>query len=125
VVNVPRDSPSGDRIGRISERERKVGLNEALFREVNERIERVSDALQIASERLGILCECGDISCMEQLEVPQAEFERIRQDATLFFVRNGHEDGEAEDIVEHHDHYDVVRKKADAARLARKLDSRS
>jgi len=122
---VPRDSPSGDRIGRISERERKVGLNEALFREVNERIERVSDALQIASERLGILCECGDISCMEQLEVPQAEFERIRQDATLFFVRNGHEDREAEDIVEHHDHYDVVRKKADAARLARKLDSRS
>jgi hypothetical protein len=62
---------------------------------------------------------------MEQLEVPQAEFERVRQDATLFFVRNGHEDEGVEDVVEHHDHYDVVRKRAEAAALARDLDSRS
>lgn len=106
----------------MGERQRKAGQNEALFREVNERIERVSDALEVTPQRLAILCECGDIDCMEQIEVSQSEFERIRQDPALFFVFPGHGDSDTEDVVEHREDYDVVRKAGEAAAVARDID---
>lgn len=108
----------------MDESQRRVGQNEALFREVNERIERVSDALEVTPQRLAILCECGDIDCMQQLEVTQEEFERVRRDPTLFFVCSGHSDNGVEDVVEHHDRYDVVRKISEAAKVARDTDPR-
>jgi hypothetical protein len=109
----------------VDERQRRIGKNEALFREVNERIERVTETLQVTTERLSILCECGDDSCTQQLEVTIPEFERIRADSTLFFVERGHELPDVEDVVEQTPAYDVVRKKPGGpAEVARELDSR-
>jgi hypothetical protein len=108
----------------VEERERRIGRNEALFREVNERIERVSGALRTGTDRMTILCECGDESCTDHLEVPIYEYERIRDDSTLFFVRPGHAKADVEDRVEHHDEYDVVRKEDRAADVARERDPR-
>jgi 5-bromo-4-chloroindolyl phosphate hydrolysis protein len=110
----------------IDDRQRRLGRNEALFREVNERIERVSQKLQVATESFKILCECGDTSCTDQLEVSLPEYERIRRDPTLFFVRPGHEQAEVDDAIEHTENYDVVRKKpGEAAEVARDLDPRA
>jgi hypothetical protein len=110
----------------MEERERQVGRNEALFREVNERIERVSNAFQVTTETIEILCECGNASCGERIELPLPEYERVRQVSTLFFVRPGHEQLDVENIVEQHGSYDVVRKKpGPAAEVARELDERS
>jgi hypothetical protein len=110
----------------MDERARQVGRNEALFREVNERIERVSNALQVTTETIEILCECGNASCGERIELSLSEYERVRQGSTLFFVRSGHEQRDVEDIVEQHGSYDVVRKKpGPAAELARELDERN
>jgi hypothetical protein len=110
----------------IDDRQRRLGRNEALFREVNERIERVSQSLQVATESFKILCECGDTSCTDQLEVSLPEYERIRRDSTLFFVRPGHEQPEVDDAIEHTKNYDVVRKKpGEAAEIARDLDPRA
>jgi hypothetical protein len=101
-------------------------MNEALFREVNERIERVSEALEVTNEEIALLCECGDEACTERLDVGLADYERIRSDGTLFFVRPGHDMADVEDVVEHGDGWDVVRKHAgDPADLARELDPRS
>ena len=108
----------------MEERERRIGRNEALFREVNERIQRVSGSLQTGSDRMTILCECGDSSCAEHIEVTMAEYERIRNESTLFFVRPGHAKLDVERIVENHDAYDVVRKNGEAAEVARELDPR-
>jgi hypothetical protein len=108
----------------VEDRERRIGRNEALFREVNERIERVSGALQTGSDTLTILCECGDPSCAEHVETTAAEYERIRNESTLFFVRPGHAKLDVEQVVEHHDQYDVVRKNGEAAEVARELDPR-
>jgi hypothetical protein len=117
--------PSGDKIGEVEERERRIGRNEALFREVNERIERVTEALQVKTDTIQILCECGNESCMEQISVPLPEYERVRSDAELFFICSGHQDPEAEAVVEQHESYDIVRKKpGPAAEIARKLDPR-
>jgi hypothetical protein len=108
----------------VEERERRIGRNEALFREVNERIERVSGALQTGTDTLTILCECGDSSCVEQIETTAAEYERVRRESTLFFVRPGHAKLDVEMVVEHYDEYDVVRKNGEAGEVARELDPR-
>jgi len=96
----------------VDERARRIGRNEALFREVNERIERVTQSLQVASETISILCECGDQTCAAQIEVSIPEYERIRKESTLFFVCSGHEQP------------DVRKKEGPAAEMARELDPR-
>ena len=59
-------------MARADERTRRIGLNEALFRQVNERIQEVSDDLGPAEEGAGyqILCECGDTDCTSSLQSP-------------------------------------------------------
>lgn len=110
----------------MDDRARRLGLNEALFREVNERIQRVSESLQMTSEQLAILCECGDESCTERVDVSIADYERIRADPTLFFVQPGHEAPDVEDVVERGPGWDVVRKRTGGpAELATELDPRS
>jgi hypothetical protein len=110
----------------VDERTRRIGLNEALFREVNERIERVTETLQVTSETIAILCECGNDSCTERVDVSLEDYERIRGESDLFFVIPGHEIPDVEDVVETNDGWDVVRKKAgEGAELARDLDARS
>ncbi|TML10414.1 MAG: hypothetical protein E6F94_06495 [Actinobacteria bacterium] len=110
----------------MEERERRIGRNEALFREVNERIERVSGALQTGTDSMTILCECGNESCVERIEVSVSDYERIRKDPKLFFVHSGHAKPEVETVVEEHEGYDVVRKNSGpAADMARELDPRS
>jgi hypothetical protein len=114
------------RSAHVDERARKIGHNESMFRQVNERIERVAETLQPTSDRLGILCECGDQTCTEQLDVAITDYERIRSDSTLFFVRKGHELSDVDNIVEQTAEYDVVRKKPGVpAGIARDLDPRS
>jgi hypothetical protein len=107
----------------VGKREERIGRNEALFREVNERIERVTETLQV--EALTILCECGDPSCFERIQVSLPDYERVRADPTLFLIRAGHEDSDIEDVVEEHEDCYVIRKKdASAAAEARKRDPR-
>jgi 5-bromo-4-chloroindolyl phosphate hydrolysis protein len=107
----------------VDERERRIGQNEALFREVNERIERLSQTLQ-ATDSITILCECGDASCTDQIEISLPKYQRIRQDPTLFFVRSGHEQTDIEYVVEQDESYNVVRKTDGAAEVARERDPR-
>ena len=110
----------------MDERQRRVGVNEALFREVNERIEEVSKTLQVAGERLAILCECGNDSCTERIEVPLSEYERTRKDGALFMILPGHEIPDVEDVVERAAEYHVVHKRTGGpAELARELDPRA
>ena len=109
----------------MDERQRRLGVNEALFREVNERIEAVSETLQMTSEKIAILCECGDEGCTERVEITISDYERIRSDGALFFVRPGHEANDVEDVVERGDGWDVVRKRVGGpAELAHDLDPR-
>jgi hypothetical protein len=108
----------------VEERERRIGRNQALFREVNERIERVSGALRTGTNGLTILCECGNDTCAEHIEVLSSDYERVRAESTLFFLRPGHANPEVEVVVESHDGYDVARKEGPAAEVADDLDGR-
>lgn len=109
----------------MDERARKVGRNEAMFREVNERIEGLAKTFRLGNRPLELVCECGDGACAEQIAVDSSEYEEIRADPTLFAIAVGHEAPDVEDVVAKHEGYDVVRKHAGGpAELAKSTNPR-
>jgi hypothetical protein len=112
-----------DSDGRLDPREERIARNEALFREVNERVREVSDAGP--AELIGFLCECGDARCTESISLTRAEYERLRSDPLLFGVKPGHAIADAEDVVDVDDRFQMVRKHRDEGVIARATDPRS
>jgi hypothetical protein len=106
----------------MSSREQRIAANEALFRDVNERIARV-DAPH--HSEIEIICECGDRDCLERITVSVAEYEGARADPALFLAASGHLMPEAEELVEERGGHQVLRKTGDAAALAEERDPRS
>jgi hypothetical protein len=109
----------------VEERERRIGLNEALFREVNERL--LEQAQGFAHpEKLDLICECGNASCASRIEMNRDEYEQVRSDSATFAIVKGHEIPDVEEIVEQRKGYDVVRKTApEAEEAAEKTDPRT
>jgi hypothetical protein len=104
----------------MDEREQKIGENEALYRTVNERIESLNQAFGTLTNTMTVVCECGDVTCAEQIEIEIAEYERIRSDPTLFIIVPGHEIADVEDVVEEREAFHVVKKHSgDPANFAR------
>jgi hypothetical protein len=101
-------------------RAEKGAQNQALIREVNERIEEVAgDAASVE-----FLCECWDTSCIETLTLSIGEYEAIRTSPTRFPIMPGHDRPEFERVVEENGRYAVVEKFGEAAEIVRKLDPR-
>jgi hypothetical protein len=112
-----------DSDGRLDPREERIARNEALFREVNERVREVSDA--DASERIEFLCECGDAGCTESISLTRAEYERLRSDPLLFGVKPGHAIADVERVVDANERFEIVRKHHDEGMVARATDPRA
>jgi hypothetical protein len=110
----------------VDERARRVGRNEALFRTINEEIEKLEQASAFPQDDLTIVCECGDLLCDDRFLVPVRAYEEVRGDPTTFFVLPGHEKPEFEDVVDRAERYFVVRKRpGEPAQLAAATDLRS
>ena len=110
----------------LDERQRRIGRNEAIFREVNERLERLSETVGAPEDTISFLCECGDEGCVERIELTREEYERLRSDPQLFAVVSVHEVADVEAVVEQREGYDVIRKRpGEAAELATELDPRA
>ena len=108
------------------ERSRRVGHNEALYRQVNERIEDLNEAFGAVTGDFAVVCECGDLDCKEQIRVSREAYEGARAHPTRFLVRRGHELPEVEHVVDRADDYVVVEKDApEAVRFAEETDPRS
>lgn len=102
------------------DRNERFARNEAVFREVNERIEELTNE----GESLALVCECGNPDCQEPLRVAIAEYERVRQEPTDFLVAPGHVIPEIEKVVIGTERFDIVRKLAGEGELARETDPR-
>jgi hypothetical protein len=106
----------------------KLAANEALFREVNERIweadKRLPDPGQEPARYLQILCECADPECLEHVDLTREEYEEIREEPTHFALRAGHENGSLEKTVWETERFVVVEKFA-AEELLERTDPRS
>ena len=113
------------RLTTVDEREERVGRNEALFRQVNERLKEIGENFSLVSESADFVCECGTAACAEPIRLPLTEYERIRSEPELFFVVPGHELSDVESVVETNEGYDVVRKhEGTPAQFARETDPR-
>ena len=110
----------------MPDRAERVGLNEAVFREVNERIKDLADTFDLQDRLLDLVCECGAAICVERISMTHDDYERIRSDPHQFSVYPGHEDEGLEVVVERRRGYDVVRKRdPEAAAVAEATDPRS
>ena len=108
------------------EQARRVGLNESIFRQVNEQIESLNHGVGVGLPTLTVICECADGDCTERIEIAIPAYERVRADPRRYIVVSGHVLREFESIVEQADRYDVVEKRdGEAARLAEETDPRS
>ncbi|HEU5362727.1 MAG TPA: hypothetical protein VFU56_05250 [Gaiellaceae bacterium] len=95
----------------MDEAQRRKAANEAVFREVNERIEALHRRFELSDEEpLSIVCECDRIDCTERLDVTVELYERTRADSARFFVVPGHDDPTVESVIESSEGYLVVRK---------------
>jgi hypothetical protein len=94
--------------------------NEALFREVNERIAQLGESAQAWSPdgTIEFMCECGrDGGCGERVRVPLDAYERVRQQDDRFVVVPGHETPDLEHTVDSGEGYLVVDKIAEVEPL--------
>jgi hypothetical protein len=108
------------------DRDERIGLNEAVFREVNERINDLAGHFGLEEQPLDLVCECGDPTCVERISMSRSAYERLRSEPTHFAVHPGHTQPDVEDIVERRPAYLVVRKReGDPADVARETDPRS
>lgn len=109
----------------MSAREERIGLNEAVFREVNERIEQLAERFDLKSHTLDLVCECGDANCVERISMTHAEYEQLRSDSHLFAVHPGHEKADVDRVVDRQrDYYVVEKDEGPPARIAEQTDPR-
>ena len=97
----------------MDERQRRIGRNEALFRDVNERMESLNQAFSAVTDSVVVVCECGDRSCVEQFRMSVEDYKAVRADPLLFVVRPGHAVADVEYVVDRRGDYDVMRKRED------------
>lgn len=104
--------------------ERK-GLNEAWFRDLNERLEQRALVKRIGADPFEVVCECDREECTDRISIGIAVYEAVRVAPIRFVVAPGHSDPACERIVASTDEYEIVEKLGDAAEIANAENPRS
>jgi hypothetical protein len=103
----------------------RAARNQALYREVNEKLEALNEAFAVALDAGGSwVCECADLSCAEAMELTLGEYEALRAHPNRFAVLPGHVLPDVERIVEDHGGYVVVEKLGPGASFAAEMNPR-
>ncbi len=106
----------------MNENERRA-LNEALFRDVNERI--AESAENFEADKIEFVCECADSSCTERVPATLAEYEKVRKKSTTFLLAPGHHEPDIEQVIWERGRFQVVEKvQAAMRRTVIRLDPR-
>jgi hypothetical protein len=106
----------------MTAQEKRLAMNEALFRETNERVEERVRLFVGDEEQLGVICECASLDCQERITLSQDEYALVRSDSAQFVVKPGHVIDDLEDVVTRADRFEIVRKRGVAAEVAEFLD---
>ena len=112
----------------MSATEYRVGKNEALFREVNERIRGVSEAWAKGdrTSQIEFVCECSRENCFETVALTVEQYEQVRSDSRHFVIVTGHVwSPEAEREVYRNGGYSIVEKLGEAGEAAEDADDRA
>jgi hypothetical protein len=110
----------------VTEREERIARNEALFRDLNERLKEITETLTPEDDAtvLELFCECGSVDCMEKIRVPLEHYEGVRATPERFLIAPDHDIPEVEDVIDRPGPYWVVEKHEEEAQIARAMDPR-
>ena len=97
----------------------RFARNEAIFREVNERVADVSDS---EARMTNFLCECGNADCVEEISLTDAEYVELRGNSATFGVAPGHALEDVETVIKETDRFHVVEKHPHEAAIAEATD---
>jgi hypothetical protein len=107
----------------------RAARNQALYREVNERVKEVNEAFDALSQVGEWICECARPECSDTIVLSHEEYELVRtfDEGTGFFVKpdEAHVIPEVEKVVERHERYWVVQKIGVAGELAKRKNPRA
>jgi hypothetical protein len=98
--------------------ERRIAMNEATFRKVNEAIQA---GRAQSADTVEVICECGRLGCVEHLRIDADAYNAVRGHRRRFVVVPGHELPEVEQVVDRGDGYLVVEKTGEAGRVAERI----
>lgn len=104
---------------------RRLADNEALFREVNERVQEKADGHGDDGHVYAYFCECSRRDCVERVHRTSAEYEEIRAHGARFILVAGHQIDEIENVVDVAPDLVVVEKQGVAGDRAETLDPRA
>lgn len=85
----------------------RLGRNQLVFREVNERIREVAGKFGVLSAAM-FVCECSQGDCMEAIDLELEEYDALRTHPGTFLVTPGHEAVQHEKVVVNGRRYNVV-----------------
>ena len=112
----PADRDAGE-IGAVALS--RVARNQAMLRELNERIDAESEDAPILFR-----CECGELGCNRLIPLRRDEYEAVRVEPRRFIIAAGHLVAELEREVEHHAEYAVVETHPHTSEFAERTDPR-
>jgi hypothetical protein len=99
-------------------RQFRFAENQSLFREVNQRVETLTEREATVTEPINFVCECAMTDCSAHIELTDADYEAIRANPRRFFVLPDHVFPEAEEVVGQEEGYVIVEKVGAAGRVA-------
>ncbi len=110
----------------LGDRQRRLAHNQSVFREVNERIEELTQTFRETRELPSFVCECANTDCTERVSMEISRYESLRANPTQFLVVSGkgHVFPEAEHVIERTDDFWIVEKIERAADESARLDPR-
>jgi hypothetical protein len=73
---------------------------ERLFRLVNEKIRGINEGFGFLTDTAILVCECPDLQCLGQIELPLKDYDSIRSDSSRYIALPGHEPSRAQIVGE-------------------------
>jgi hypothetical protein len=107
----------------MDERGERIARNEVAYRDVNEAIE--TGRTRAGRQSGAFVCECGQLGCNQLVELTLEDYEAVRAHPRRFFMLEGHDIPDVEDVIEHHDGWIVAEKHPAQATIAEENDPRS
>ena len=106
---------------------RRIGENEARFRDANERIEDAVLRLETTAFTLPFVCECGRAECLKTMRLTVSEYELAREDPRYFICIPGHQivAPDLGRVVRKEPKFVIVEKLGEAGKVAQDLDPRA
>lgn len=107
----------------VDPRKERIALNEAMFRNANERMAGWEEAHHADGSEL-YLCECANPDCRDRISLRREDYERVRADSVHFVIVPGHELQDAETVMEEHEGWAIIEKEPEVLEITRTTDPR-